>query len=136
MTVGPVIDWAQDPELADKLAANPARTLGTGAAALGQAFMIPELGRRAALGLRKGTPEFGEEPPNMPDTVAGGEGAIPAAEPGPGVSNSLTSFEDVAAHIRNNGKLPENFITKEEATALGWNPQKGNLGEVAVAVEK
>ena len=27
--------------------------------------------------------------------------------------------------------LPSNFITKKEAKALGWESQKGNLGEVA-----
>lgn len=29
------------------------------------------------------------------------------------------------------GRLPDNFITKAEAAKLGWDPQKGNLAEVA-----
>lgn len=29
------------------------------------------------------------------------------------------------------GKLPENYITKEQALALGWNPARGNLAIVA-----
>lgn len=43
----------------------------------------------------------------------------------------LTSFEDVATYIRENGELPDNFITKKEAEALGWVASKGNLQEVA-----
>ncbi|MDO4719756.1 MAG: ribonuclease domain-containing protein [Peptostreptococcaceae bacterium] len=42
-----------------------------------------------------------------------------------------TSKEEVALYIRQFGKLPENFITKKEAEALGWNAKKGNLDEVA-----
>ena len=33
---------------------------------------------------------------------------------------SYTSKEDVALYIHLYGKLPENFITKKEAKALGW----------------
>lgn len=43
----------------------------------------------------------------------------------------LTSFEEVAAYIRKHGKLPDNFITKNEAQALGWVAAEGNLHEVA-----
>ncbi|MCR8659659.1 ribonuclease domain-containing protein [Paenibacillus endoradicis] len=43
----------------------------------------------------------------------------------------LTSFEEVAAYIRENGKLPDNFIKKKDAEALGWVASKGNLQEVA-----
>jgi major membrane immunogen (membrane-anchored lipoprotein) len=46
-------------------------------------------------------------------------------------SQGLTSFEDVANYIKVHKKLPDNFITKEEARKLGWDPQKGNLHEVA-----
>ena len=42
-----------------------------------------------------------------------------------------TSFDDVAAHVKINGGLPDNFITKAEARQLGWNPRQGNLQEVA-----
>lgn len=44
---------------------------------------------------------------------------------------ALTGFEEVAQYIAQHGTLPDNFITKAEARALGWDPQKGNLHEVA-----
>lgn len=43
----------------------------------------------------------------------------------------LTSFEEVAAYIREHGQLPSNFITKSEAKKLGWVATEGNLHEVA-----
>ncbi|MWV43927.1 ribonuclease [Paenibacillus sp. HJL G12] len=46
-------------------------------------------------------------------------------------SESLTSFEGVANYIKAHHELPENFITKNEAKKLGWDPQGGNLQEVA-----
>ncbi len=48
-----------------------------------------------------------------------------------GASKTLTSYDDVASYISKNGNLPDNFITKNEAKALGWNPKSGNLAEVA-----
>lgn len=41
------------------------------------------------------------------------------------------SKEEVAAYLYQYGELPENFITKEEADALGWENGKKNLDEVA-----
>lgn len=42
-----------------------------------------------------------------------------------------TSRDEVAAYLHAFGHLPDNFITKKEAKALGWDSSKGNLGEVA-----
>ena len=42
-----------------------------------------------------------------------------------------TSKEEVALYIHLYGRLPENFITKKEAKALGWESKEGNLWEVA-----
>ena len=42
-----------------------------------------------------------------------------------------TSKEEVAEYIYLYGHLPENFITKKEAQALGWDSKAGNLKEVA-----
>ncbi|WP_413242409.1 ribonuclease domain-containing protein [Paenibacillus sp. 1P07SE] len=39
--------------------------------------------------------------------------------------------EDVADYIRQTGELPDNYLTKQEARDLGWDPQKGNLHDVA-----
>lgn len=42
-----------------------------------------------------------------------------------------TSKEDVARYIASYGHLPDNFITKKEAKALGWVSSEGNLAQVA-----
>ena len=44
---------------------------------------------------------------------------------------SYTSPEDVAEYIHTFGTLPGNFITKDEAKALGWDSKAGNLWDVA-----
>lgn len=44
---------------------------------------------------------------------------------------TYTSKEEVAAYLNTYGHLPDNFITKKEAQALGWDSKEGNLGEVA-----
>lgn len=46
-------------------------------------------------------------------------------------SGSYTTPEDVAEYIHTFGTLPENFITKDEAIALGWDKSKGNLWDIA-----
>ena len=38
---------------------------------------------------------------------------------------------EVAAYLRENGELPPGYMTKSEARELGWDPEKGNLWEVA-----
>lgn len=42
----------------------------------------------------------------------------------------FTSKEDVALYIHTYEELPKNFITKKEATKLGWESNKGNLWDV------
>lgn len=44
---------------------------------------------------------------------------------------SYTDKDEVAEYIDTYGELPDNFITKNEAKALGWDSSKGNLQEVA-----
>lgn len=41
------------------------------------------------------------------------------------------TLEDVAEYIHTYGRLPDNFITKNEARDLGWVSSEGNLWEVA-----
>ena len=41
-----------------------------------------------------------------------------------------TSKEDVSLYIITYHRLPDNFITKDEAESLGWDNDKGNLWEV------
>ena len=47
----------------------------------------------------------------------------------PDEHGSYTSKEDVSAYLVAYGRLPENFITKDDARALGWNG--GGLDDVA-----
>ena len=47
------------------------------------------------------------------------------------LNQSYTSKEEVSLYIYKFGKLPQNFITKKEAFSLGWDPQIGNLQQVA-----
>ena len=44
---------------------------------------------------------------------------------------TYTSKEEVAAYLHKYGELPDNFITKKEAKALGWVNTERNLAEVA-----
>lgn len=41
-----------------------------------------------------------------------------------------TSPEEVADYIQTYGKLPGNYLTKQEARSLGWVSEEGNLWEV------
>ncbi len=47
------------------------------------------------------------------------------------VDGTYTTPEDVAEYIYTYGELPCNFITKNEAKALGWVSSEGNLWDVA-----
>lgn len=42
----------------------------------------------------------------------------------------INDFQGVADYIHKNGRLPDNFITKDEATKLGWTTGK-DLDQVA-----
>ncbi len=42
-----------------------------------------------------------------------------------------TARDQVALYLHTYGHLPSNYITKEEARALGWVSSKGNLWDVA-----
>lgn len=44
---------------------------------------------------------------------------------------TYTSKEEVAEYIAVYGHLPDNFITKKEAKALGWVSSEGNLAQAA-----
>jgi len=43
---------------------------------------------------------------------------------------AYTDAEHVALYIHTYGRLPDNFITKQEAAAAGWDSEKGNLAKV------
>ena len=39
-------------------------------------------------------------------------------------TKSFTDFDNVGSYISKNGQLPDNFITKQQARELGWEPGK------------
>lgn len=43
--------------------------------------------------------------------------------------DELTAEKKVVPYVKQNHRLPEYYITKNEARKLGWNPAKGNLCE-------
>ena len=72
--------------------------------------------------------EPAEEPAAEPtQEPAATEEPAPTEAPAPAIDEhgTYTTKEDVALYIHTYGKLPENFITKKEAEALGW--PGGNL---------
>ncbi len=79
------------------------------------------------------------EPPAQTEAPAALPTAKPAATPAPTAEPELeiaedgqySSKEDVALYIHTYGRLPSNFITKNEAKKLGWVSSEGNLWEVA-----
>lgn len=60
------------------------------------------------------SPHAAESPSELP-SVAPNEGERPIAEDG-----TYTTKEDLALYIHIYGRLPSNFITKQEAQDLGW----------------
>ncbi|MDR6487418.1 hypothetical protein J2799_001923 [Chryseobacterium vietnamense] len=44
--------------------------------------------------------------------------------------DQLTEEKTVISYVKQNHKLPDYYITKNEARKLGWNPSKGNLCDV------
>lgn len=68
----------------------------------------------------------------VPETaVPKSEKTTAAEKPSVEKDGSYTTPEDVAEYIHTFGTLPKNFITKDEAKALGWDSKKGNLWDVA-----
>ena len=47
------------------------------------------------------------------------------------VRKAITKSDELADYIKKHGKLPSNFITKEQAKTLGWASTKGNLSDIA-----
>lgn len=46
-------------------------------------------------------------------------------------SGVYTSKDEVASYLHQYGHLPDNYITKRDAEAAGWDSRKGNLWDVA-----
>ena len=64
--------------------------------------------------------------------VGGALGLNPGEEAAPGNAGApITAPQDIADYIFENGKLPDNFITKREAEALGWDSSRNDVSDVA-----
>ncbi len=76
-----------------------------------------------------------ETPPETTDGAATDTQTASAVSTQPTASidrdGSYTGRDEVALYLRTYGELPPNFITKEEARALGWDSSRGNLQDVA-----
>lgn len=44
--------------------------------------------------------------------------------------DKLTAEKRVVDYVKKNGKLPDYYLTKNEARKQGWSPQKGDLCEI------
>lgn len=73
----------------------------------------------------------GDEPASTEASTEATEAPIEETEAGVREDGSYTSKEEVAEYLYLFGHLPDNFITKNEAKALGWVSKEGNLWEVA-----
>ncbi len=61
-------------------------------------------------------------------------GLLPSEEPGsaaPAVSGALIDPQEIADYVFTHGELPDNFITKKEAQALGWDSSRNDVSDVA-----
>lgn len=67
----------------------------------------------------------------IPETESPEEQEIEESESGVFEDGAYVSKEEVAEYLHLYGHLPDNFITKKEAKALGWVSSEGNLDEVA-----
>ena len=72
--------------------------------------------------------------------ACGGMTTLPMGESDPPVQENGTLLaedgtystpEEVAEYLHFYGHLPQNYLTKQEAKALGWDASRGNLWEVA-----
>jgi len=66
-------------------------------------------------------PDEAQAPPETAAPADTGNAAGESGAPAPAEDGSYTSKEDVALYIHLYGHLPDNFITKRDAEALGWS---------------
>ena len=75
---------------------------------------------------------LGEEAFSNEDTLFSQEGTYIGSGPFEEIkeNGNYTSKEEVAFYIHTYGHLPSNYITKSQAMEQGWNPDRGNLGDI------
>ncbi len=64
-----------------------------------------------------GVPDASSPSPTSQETLESPQPSAPVIDE----AGSYTSADDVALYLHTYGHLPDNFITKAEARALGWN---------------
>lgn len=100
--------------------------------ALGSLVGARALGPLGPMG--SATPAMGVESNTARSAVAN-TGAARVAVPGQadfiGPLRPLNQLDEVAGFVSENGFLPKNFIDKDIAKSMGWNPKAGNLDQVA-----
>ena len=81
-------------------------------------------------------PEAQEENVLLEAAAGDDEASAPADEASASISEdgSYTSKDDVALYIHTYGHLPDNFITKKQAQALGWSGARWSLTHRANAL--
>ena len=68
----------------------------------------------------------------VPDTTEEAEESIQESTPEVPTEDAVcTEAGEVALYLHLYGHLPDNYLTKQEAEALGWDSSRGNLWEVA-----
>ena len=83
--------------------------------------------REAARRRRKATPTAEPVATQAPaETGTQTDGAMPTAKPGP-----RTEAQRIADYLFTYGELPDNFLTKLEAQALGWDSRFNYVSDVA-----
>lgn len=65
--------------------------------------------------------------PEIPEPAVEDEPGAPAIDE----DGWYSTKDEVALYLHTFGKLPGNFLTKKEASELGWDSRKGNLWDVA-----
>lgn len=65
--------------------------------------------------------ESADAPSQQADALPLEQTAAPANETAPDENGAYTTKDDIAAYLIAYGRLPQNFITKSEARALGWS---------------
>ena len=69
--------------------------------------------------------------PSYPQSAVQSMGQSEATAPTLDKDGTYTAKEDVALYLALYQTLPQNFITKRQAEALGWDSRAGNLRKVA-----
>lgn len=72
-----------------------------------------------------------QSPGSAPAQPSPSGGTVQAAAPEIREDGHYVTPHEVAAYLRLYGRLPSNYLTKKEASALGWESSKGNLWQVA-----